>query len=409
MKIAALTEAPKKELPLNSGEKRDIPILLKSVKELEQKLHQIERMVSDIAYNMPTTGFKALDAQAKSLSLNLQKVRDQLVKRIAAAKGTSTKPQAKVMPLFRKISKECSQYIDVLRKVRSHGSERYLYRGIKNTTALAFLGQSRQDRKVKDSRSDVSEFYDEMLIGLGFEAIRSNSIFATSSESSANSYGEAYYIFPRNGYHFSYTSHRDLIMDNSTIRDMSSRQLLAQFFDEYKAWRKTTEGEQTREMVRKIAATPSHERTKSEQRILRMEEDLHGYIENDRPEYFLSLIQRYQDDLENLKQIMPERFYGVRPYDFVTEKSFINFFGPRQDELEYAIKDGVEVCISGSYYALRVTEFRRMVDWLVDQKEAPTNSNVSGAELDAADKENWKDRVPNTPHNSYDPEQDIPF
>ena len=86
-------------------------------------------------------------------------------------------------------------------------TNKLLYRGTKEFNFLRspefFLKKSYDKRIPKDTIKKYQDQLDRKLKEAGFEALRSNSIFTTGQESTADSYGDKYAIFPIDG--FSYT------------------------------------------------------------------------------------------------------------------------------------------------------------------------------------------------------------
>jgi hypothetical protein len=122
------------------------------------------------------------------------------------------------------IGQHCS---DILNLYKNTGS-RVFYRGmswphlIKSTPGLsyktfAFVGQSREDRRTKDSNSSQTQVFDSALANNGFKALRSNSVFVSSSPSVASDYGTIWVIFPFNGFDFTYTNRRDVVIEPSSL------------------------------------------------------------------------------------------------------------------------------------------------------------------------------------------------
>jgi len=94
--------------------------------------------------------------------------------------------------------------------------DRVFYRGLKtwpDGMDPAFVGQSREDRQPKDSDTDQTRLFDAALASSGFKALRSNSLFVSSSISVANDYGKPWVIFPLDGFDFTYTNRRDLVIE----------------------------------------------------------------------------------------------------------------------------------------------------------------------------------------------------
>jgi len=93
------------------------------------------------------------------------------------------------------IEQNCSGALHSMR-----AANRALYRGLARTTE-AFLGQSRTDRRPMNTEPGQQEIIDEFLRRAGFQAVRSNSIFATGERETARDYGYPYYVFPFDSAH----------------------------------------------------------------------------------------------------------------------------------------------------------------------------------------------------------------
>lgn len=108
------------------------------------------------------------------------------------------------------IKSECSVVLESCIK-----NKKFLYRGYRKNIGLnAFKGKPREDRKPKDTGKKIHALIDELFLLAGIKATRSNSIFCSSDYSTAESYGEVYIIFPKNGFDFSWsTEHSDFYSD----------------------------------------------------------------------------------------------------------------------------------------------------------------------------------------------------
>jgi hypothetical protein len=112
------------------------------------------------------------------------------------------------------IKKHCSDILDLY---RSNGS--VFYRGTKSPSydSYAFVSQSRQDRRPKDSGRNTTIYFDNVLSSAGFTALRSNSIFITSRIGQAESYGDVFVVFPFNGFTYTYTNRNDVIIHSESL------------------------------------------------------------------------------------------------------------------------------------------------------------------------------------------------
>lgn len=103
------------------------------------------------------------------------------------------------------LRRDCSEYISLLEVTSAH-----LYRGIDGKPDL-FKGYPRDNRDNLHTSPVHTNIINQLLKIAGMEANRNNSLFVTSDLDDAGSYGELYYIFPINGFKYTWTSAYDLI------------------------------------------------------------------------------------------------------------------------------------------------------------------------------------------------------
>lgn len=115
----------------------------------------------------------------------------------------------KTLRYFRVIEKECSQALAVMKSTR-----RLLYRGTYKTAGEVYVGKPFMNRTPTDSSVEEQDRFDHKLALAGFKALRGNSIFTTSNPHQAIDYGNLQIIFPKNGFHFTWSSeHDDIVLD----------------------------------------------------------------------------------------------------------------------------------------------------------------------------------------------------
>lgn len=121
--------------------------------------------------------------------------------------------QSDVGSLVSTIKEECSEIIRIL-----NASQHTLYRGVKDCP-IAFLGKPREDRNPLDSSNHAQELFDTAMKNAGYTALRSNSIFCSTSYDFAAGYGAVHAVFPKNGFSYTWsTKYRDLVdADHSTL------------------------------------------------------------------------------------------------------------------------------------------------------------------------------------------------
>jgi hypothetical protein len=114
------------------------------------------------------------------------------------------------------IHKHCS---DALTAMKSTG--KFLYHGSDNHDMghnKAIVGHTNVDRQPKDIDIFAQKVIDSKLAAAGFKALRANSIFCTGSESQAHTYGSLFYIFPINGFNFTWSPlTHDLLLDINKV------------------------------------------------------------------------------------------------------------------------------------------------------------------------------------------------
>lgn len=137
------------------------------------------------------------------------------------------------------VKENCSEAITAMKQ-----TNKYLYRGIKyhgTQTSIAFHGRSRENRRPLSTAKDFDETLNNGLRNSGMVALRSNSIFCTSSIQSASSYGKLYLIFPINGFQYTWnTKYEDFFTDyiyeyfmsSGTLKTQEERQEAKQEFSE---------------------------------------------------------------------------------------------------------------------------------------------------------------------------------
>jgi len=402
MLLNDLFEAAPKKAELRSGERRDLAIKLKYTTELIRRLERLRSTLSSL--NMTRdTGVIKLDRQIEALRARIGTEQKKLAQTID--KHRSIVP-AKVQQLFAKMKVECSDFIKTLHLT---GPSYYLYRGIKGFDKPAFVAQSRSDRKAKDSSPAVAKMFDKMLSELGYKALRSNSIFVTSSDSSAGSYGTVYMIFPRNGFNYTYTKHRDLILDNNSMSDVVDKDEMQKFLKEFQDWVATPVGQEQLTLAKAYEGFGTHSSDPNSGSLLLLYNIMMAaatdnatkliYKLNDAASYTSPSILNY------VFKGMPDKFRKVDMSSLISQKSFQQYFDPHSTDLAQAIMDRVEIYISGTYYALRSDVFS---DWVYDGLLADSDPHKPWGPTYA--KENPPDWEPeDNKFSSYDPDKDDPF
>jgi len=110
-----------------------------------------------------------------------------------------------------------AKYIEIIKIKASDAltdmsnTRRFLYRGIK-TGPDVFVGRPRIDRQSRDTAPEIQEIIDTHLDFLGYLALRRNSLFCAGyditggPDAALSLYGIPYYIFPFDGFKYTWSS-----------------------------------------------------------------------------------------------------------------------------------------------------------------------------------------------------------
>ena len=135
--------------------------------------------------------------------------------------------------LIEYIEKNCSEIVEEIKKTRT-----FLYRGSRNefNVSMAYLGTTPNKRNPRDSELILQNMYDTYAKSLGMEALRSNSIFVVASKAVTRPYGDWRFIFPFNGFKFTWDKlHCDLLLRHNAIGSLGRGKFLddaKQYFKE---------------------------------------------------------------------------------------------------------------------------------------------------------------------------------
>jgi len=136
--------------------------------------------------------------------------KEQLQKKAKNLLPSLTTLEAKYFSI---IDKECSEYVKVIKQAKE-----ILYRGSDTYNTKAYYGKPHEKRKPMDTHDSIQAKFDAILDAVGFKAKRSNSVFCTSDYGQASNYGNVFYIFPKNGFSFTWsTKHGDWVPSNADL------------------------------------------------------------------------------------------------------------------------------------------------------------------------------------------------
>lgn len=193
-----------------------------------------------------------------------------------------------------------------------------------------YYGNSRQDRRPKDSTRWANDLFDWCLKKLGFTALRGNSIFCTSDQDLAVDYGELYMIFPIDkASSYTYTKYDDVIIVGDIFVDMINDKKL----------------EKLRDQVSYIIQHP--EDYDDDPDLIRttnlLWKGVRGIFE----------LMASAEGQEMLHDFQRKTGVSANIYDLVDVGKFEQEIHPNNSNLADGLRRQREVMISGEYYALR--------------------------------------------------------
>jgi hypothetical protein len=213
-----------------------------------------------------------------------------------------------------------------------------LYRG--TSGADEYIAASWDTRKVKDSSPDAQVLFDQLLTRMGMSALRRNSIFAISDYDHAAGFGdEVWVIFPIDGHStFTYTKFRDLTIndpsevgvDDTKIQKFK-KQLLAHLespdldVPHHSDIKYMADSSWTGDIGRLLAAIADHAKKGNKWRL-------------------------------------PDQIVNAQLIDFASIAKFKKVYNPQNTNLAKALKQELEVCVSGGYYALRTGKYHAWLE-----------------------------------------------
>jgi hypothetical protein len=225
------------------------------------------------------------------------------------------------------IDKHCAKYI-----IEVQLAQKWLYRGLRDADYPAFVGNSMQYRKPKDSDPYYSQQFDYMLGLLGIQALRQNSIFTTSRAQMTKFFGQTYVIFPIDGAHvFSYTSEPDIVLDSREALRWANLHKI----DEFKDFLRDLEQSHPDDAVR-LAAELTVKAT--DEQVFRTLPNLSHSM---------------------LKGHVPEKFWDWKTY--LDLDKFVENYKPTDRNLHVALTKTYEVLIHGGYVALKLSVYEPMI------------------------------------------------
>ena len=312
------------EVAVKPGERKGFSVRLKKLEDLQIKIADMQNTITDLkGTKIPDVLKKKMDDLINDATMEKEK----LYSEVSAAErrtGSANGIPGNVMSLLRGIEKNSSIIMNAYRN-----TGKFLYRGIKSDDD-ALYGKPFDERRAKDSSSDLSGALNKALAAAGFTARRDNTSFTSGTYTQASNYGTVYIFFPRDGFHFHYSeSIKDLVLDTGKLHLLLDKQLM--------------------DRIKKVLSD-------------NWAELQNFFSQSHSPSDFMSGYS-YSSDIKGIQQAVAA---GKLPPEFEKFKTLDDFIDPiqvvrqmqyNQTDLDSAISSGHEVMVTGPYYALRADKF----------------------------------------------------
>jgi hypothetical protein len=110
------------------------------------------------------------------------------------------------------IQDNCSEFLSVAKDTGL-----FLYRGLDTMSSSVFVGRPREGREPKGQSKDQYNLLNQIFELAGIQATRANSISCTSDRTFTEEFGKTYYIFPVNGFSYTWSSRVSDIGSDNTL------------------------------------------------------------------------------------------------------------------------------------------------------------------------------------------------
>lgn len=340
------------ERKLTPGERQGIEL---KIDKYKKALREIEK--HQYAYNqMGDIVIPGTEKQLEELKAEYKKVIDKLQAALDQEKGKDG-----LSKFVAGIVKNCPTILKAMKT-----TDRMLYRGTRESMA-AFYGRPYNERKSKDSSSDLSDAFNKALKDAGAVARRDNSVFCTTSRNLASMFGHTLYlVFPRDPMHYTWSDkEKDLVLNTEHMDKLVSPELV-------------------KDIMRQI--WPNEKFRKEFIDVFKNE----LYLPDRKYEDFTFDVDKYPNgaDVNYVSPFRQHNFYAsvhaaqaVLPYlgeqynkyldfaNWVDSNSVITNYGIHIDEgLNAAFRRGWEITIHADYYAIR-SDYEKQVRALLGMSE----------------------------------------
>lgn len=244
--------------------------------------------------------------------------------------------QQALRQMVKNIRTDCGDFLTAFRT-----SKLLMYTGMRGVKARAFQASSPEVRRSVGSDQSATYAFDQMLVQLGFEATRSNSIYVSTNMDLARDFGKLYVIIPKNSVKYTWSqANNDNNMMFLNPKDIVP--LIQWSVPDIKN-------------AMKIEITNMRKQLKSSKKefhqifeYLRILEDLlEPVLEVEKQDEFF--IRKYFPNSPAIALFDQLADTTSRTYDLT---KFQKKFRMKKDRLVDALKSGNEIMIHGEYYAV---------------------------------------------------------
>jgi hypothetical protein len=297
-------------MPLKPGQTKELEVKIEKLKELvvlKNKLDNLNYDLKDVKNDRDFFVRSEYNKTIKKIKNEIENTKKEILK---IKKFNAGKNNPALTKLIENIAKDCSQVIPFYRL-----TGKVLLRGVKGQKD-AYIGRSWENRKPTNSFPQLQKLYDMVLQNKGFKALRSNSIFTTSSSVFAEKFGFAYIIFPKNGFEFHWNRYRqDLVLE--IPEELLNFDYVIDVLDDANEW-----------SLKKFNKRINTNRYKA-----------------------VANIESFIKKLQDIGYPKADKF---TPKDFINYEYIEEYIGPTKTNFKKGLLSGNEVLIHGEYYAIKL-------------------------------------------------------
>ena len=334
---------------IEPGQRRAIQLQIDKYEKAMAEIERHENHLQSMDYDIPS--IPGTEQHFEEMKVAYQKAIDNLKAKLKTDKGSDSFEK-----YMAAIVKNCPS---IVKACKSTG--KLLYRGT-NEDAPAFYGKPYDERRAKDSNTEVSDAFNAALKAAGAQATRDNSIFTTTSRNLADMFGrQIYIVFPRDPLHFTWSStEKDLVISTEHMGDMVDPELIKQIMRPI--WADDTLREEFIKIFRNEGyINPSNP----------IELDVENYPNTKLSTFAVQPFSRhgFYWGFKTIEKMLPKLGQEYAKYgefkNWVSPEFVIKNFGLKiDDDLEGAFTRGYEITIRAEYYAVRLDFEKRVKEYL---------------------------------------------